>query len=969
MVSTRFSVSLFSLFSLTTTLACGDDPPVAPPPVNNQVTLSTLSVAPATSMLRKDESITLRATGTYSDGTTKSETSAVWTSSDEAIAVVSSSGVVTALSVGTVELTATIGAVSGNAQLAVISSALIGLDATPDGATLAPGATATFTVLGSFDDDTTADVTGVLAWSSSNEAVATVAAGVVTAAASGEATITARDAASDLSISLAITVRIPPPAEIIVAPSSSTLPIGRSVQLSATAVLAGGEHVDVSGEVSFVSSAPAVVSVDASGNAVALTQGFASITARHDSGVSGVASIRATQAELASIRVTPEVAEANIGARITFEAIGTYTDGVERNVSGVVTWSSSTRSVVSIDDAGLAIALALGNATITARDSTSNISSTDTNQSATFRVVPPSLTHVLVLPSAISIAAGLSTSLEAFGVYSDNSGQDLTNTVIWSSSDETIATVDPSGTVTGLSVGTVTITATDPTSGTSSGATSSAVTVDPAILVSISVSPPTAAMVVGSAQQFTANGLYSDGATVPLTSGIVWRSSTAALSISPAGLGTAVSLGTVDVSVTHTASGISSDASNQSAQVFIADAALVSISITPPASTVPPGADVAFRAIGLYNNNSTVDLTTIVTWTTSDPAVATISNVQATRGIAGVLSPGVAEIVALDAFTGISSSDSNGSATLTAQTNVSLVSVNVSSSLPQLDVGDTQQFLATGTFSDATTHPMTHSVSWSSSNNAIAAVSNTEGSRGVVRGIAEGVVDISAEHVPTSISSNTFSLTVDQSIEIADVVHYELEEGSGTTVTNLAPGQPNGTINGTATWLSPGAGVGDSNFRLRMAGTGTTNVNSNLPATTFTNLTIEFWWRWVSGAGLAYAWNSASSFRAFTNGVAGTGFMVRVTPGGTDITHNVNMQNGQWHHIAYVLDATALQGRLYVNGVLAGSTVYSGSIPLSSFFLLGQNSSSGAEVDYDRFRIWSTPLTPAQIGEIMTGNR
>ncbi|MEQ1506461.1 MAG: Ig-like domain-containing protein [Myxococcota bacterium] len=56
---------------------------------------------------------------------------------------------------------------------------------------IAPGATATATATATYDDGTTADVTADADWTSSDDAVATVATGVVTGVAAGAATITA----------------------------------------------------------------------------------------------------------------------------------------------------------------------------------------------------------------------------------------------------------------------------------------------------------------------------------------------------------------------------------------------------------------------------------------------------------------------------------------------------------------------------------------------------------------------------------------------------------------------------------------------------------------------------------------------------------------------------------------------------------------------------------------------------------
>lgn len=957
------SLRSLPLLSFAVLLACGDDPAVVPPIKDPEVVLSSITVTPASSMIERGASAPLRATGTYSDGMIKNLSDVTWSSSDAAIASVSSGGVVTAVASGTAQITATSAGKSGSAEVTVLSARVVSLAVSSPSSAVPPGDIFRLTATATLDDDTTLDVTSAVDWESSDIAVAMVSSGAVTAIAEGQAQILVRDPLTEIeSPAVTVTVRITPPSEVLVSPSSESLPLGRVVQLSARAVFASGE-VDVTGSVLWSSTAPEVAAVDAAGLVTSLSQGFASITAVHSSGVSGVASIRVNPAALDSIRVDPPVVALNVGERQEFAAFGRYSDGVERDVSGVMEWSSSDTAVATVSEEGRAVALALGTVTIAARDPVTGVSSGDSAASAMFSVVPPSLVQVLVVPDAASVAAGLTKPLQAFGVFDDGTGREITTEVQWVTSDPLVATVDAAGVATGVAVGTVTISATDPSSGISSGASSCALTVEPAVLVSLAVSPGSASMVVGSSQQFTATALFSDGGSADLSATVTWASSGAALSINAAGLATANALGTVSVSAFDAVSGVSSNDSNASAQVFIADAELVSISISPLANSVPAGGEAQFTALGLYNNNSTVDLTTIVAWSSSAPAVGVVSNAQGTRGLATAIAAGSTQISASDPFTGIAAP----AVTLTVPANVTLSSITISAPASEIEPSDTLAFSASGTFSDGSTFPMTNAVSWSSTNPAVASISNTEGSRGVARGLVEGTVSISAVHVASGVTSNTLPLEVDQSIRIAEVLHYELEEGSGTVINSLSPGGIAGTLNGTATWLPIGPAPGTSAFALRMASGGTCNVNPNLGSPTYTNLTIEFWWRFGSGTGLAYMWNSNSTFRAFTNGVAGTSIWVRNTPGGVDVAYSVNVQNGSWHHIAYVLDATALQGRLYVNGALVGSTSYAGSILLSNLFVLGQGGSSGAEVTYDRYRIFSTALTAAEIQQAIAG--
>lgn len=75
--------------------------------------------------------------------------------------------------------------------------------------------------------------------------------------------------------------------------------------------------------------------------------------------------------------------------------------------------------------------------------------------------------------------------------------------------------------------------------------------------------------------------------------------------------------------------------------------ALLSIAVTPAAFSTSPGASVPMTAIGSYSNNTTKDLTSQVTWSSSLQSVATISNVSQSNGVASAVGVGSTTIGAM----------------------------------------------------------------------------------------------------------------------------------------------------------------------------------------------------------------------------------------------------------------------------------------------------------------------------------
>lgn len=172
---------------------------------------------------------------------------------------------------------------------------------------------------------------------------------------------------------------------------------------------------------------------------------------------------------------------------------------------------------------------------------------------------------------------------------------------------------------------------------------------------------------------------------------------------------------------------------------------------------------------------------------------------------------------------------------------------------------------------------------------------------------------------------------------------------------------PDGTVvSPTFTWLDGASPLTEGDASLRLTDRG--GVEPNFRPSTDGDLAIGFDWRHAGGDALAYAFNDRDSisdgFRAFTNGIADTGFVFRNEFGGRDIGYGGNLQDGAWHRIRVVLDADDNQFRAYVDGRLVGATFYDGTGWTASDRLrvMGRRSGSSTQVDYDRYVV--VPAAP-----------
>ena len=345
---------------------------------------------------------------------------------------------------------------------------------------------------------------------------------------------------------------------------------------------------------------------------------FTSVTASEVHSSTGSQSPAPTQ--LTGIAIGPPDARITVGSTLQFAATALYSDGTKQVVSSGVAWSSSNPAVASISTAagslGLATALGTGSTKITAILGNLSASTTLTTTAAT-------LVSIGVTPAYPSIASGTATAFKATGVYSDNSTRDLTTSVTWTSSATTVASVDNSpggnGLATGRSVGATQITAS--LQGVSG---STVLTVTAATVISISVTPVNPTLAKGIRQPLTATAVYSDESVQDVTTQANWISSNP--SVASVGNGTAnggqtTALSTGSATITAMLAGVSA-----STTVTVTAAQLVSIGIVPAKQNIAKGLSSSLTATGIYTDSSTQNLTTSVTWTSSDPTVASISN-------------------------------------------------------------------------------------------------------------------------------------------------------------------------------------------------------------------------------------------------------------------------------------------------------------------------------------------------------
>ena len=386
------------------------------------VDIESLSLDKTNLSLSIGETAQLTATVKPDNATDKNVS---WTSSDESIAKVDN-GKVTAVKSGKATITAKCGGKIAECAVTVtVPTGSVTLDKTT--LSLAVGETAQLTATVKPDDATDKNVT----WTSSDESVAKVVNGKVTAVKSGKATITAKCGGKTAECAVIVTV---PTGSVTLDKTSLSLAVGETVQLTAT--VKPDDATDKN--VTWTSSDESVAKV-VNGKVTAVKSGKATITAKCGGKTAECAvTVTVPVTSLTLDRTTLSLA---VGETAQLTATVKPDDATDKNVS----WTSSDEFVAKVDN-GKVTAVKSGKATITAKccDKTAGCAVTVT--------VPVS--SVILDKTTLSLSVGETATLTAT-VKPDNATD---KNVIWSSSNESVVKVD-NGKVSSLMMGQATITA------------------------------------------------------------------------------------------------------------------------------------------------------------------------------------------------------------------------------------------------------------------------------------------------------------------------------------------------------------------------------------------------------------------------------------------------------------------------------------------------------------------------------
>ncbi len=286
-----------------------------------------------------------------------------------------------------------------------------------------------------------------LTYSSSNKKAATVDEnGVVTAIAKGKTTITASGlSAEGKKLKASVTVLVNRPVtQISLNNTEKQLFVGKRTTLRATVSPSSASNKSVT----YASSNEGVATVDKRGSVKAIAPGTCVITALSASNPEIIATCQITVIQPVA-KMTLDAGSATLYVGQTLPLMVGYAP--ENASIKAATFKSSSQKYATVDASGIVTGVARGKVTITATAADGS----GTKVSKSVNVLQQPLEVVLKTPPT-QLSVGTSKKITAVISPSNTSDKSL----LWTSSNESIATVSKSGTVTPLYPGQVTITAT-----------------------------------------------------------------------------------------------------------------------------------------------------------------------------------------------------------------------------------------------------------------------------------------------------------------------------------------------------------------------------------------------------------------------------------------------------------------------------------------------------------------------------
>lgn len=660
-------------------------------------TSTQVEVGAVSKLVASDDNVFLQISGTKQlvltavagDGSSSDITSsAVWTTSDKSIAMVSK-GLITGYSVGTATLTGTYKGAAATVTVDVGTARHLALSETS--LNLAVDAAKVLVLKATFADGTVTDVTSKATWSSSDEAVAYVDKGSITTYAEGNVTITAVYGGKTVTATAAVGKSN----KLSVDNDSLNLRLNGTHQLVLTALDASGTPSTVTDSAVWT-TADENIAIVTKGLVTGYKSGKTTITVVYG----GKTLTIAVSVETAA-RLNLTVSKLNLGKDQSkaVTAMASYEDGTSQDVTEDAVWTTDNADVADVSK-GTITAYATGSAVITASYG---------GKTATVKITAGTPDKLALQAKTIELKEDETYQAEATGSYSDGSDKTITSDVEWSSSDEKIAEVKD-GLITGLSVGTAVITA-------KIGTEKAAITVNVGLVDELAANVSLITMSAGDKEQITLTATDSAGVESDVTADADWSSAKTTIATVKKGLVTGVLKGKTAITASY--GGQKVTVNIEVDQITVIEASVTNLAMK--------SGDTAKIAVSItYSDGKTKDVTDKAEWKSGSYKIVTV-----TGGSVKAVAYGKSYVTA-----------KYGGKTVKVPVTVDVLKyLEVSQMNLTLSAGQSVQLTATATFEDGSESDVSKTAVWTSTKELVAT-----GKNGLIKANSKGTASISVKY-------------------------------------------------------------------------------------------------------------------------------------------------------------------------------------------------------------------------------
>ncbi|WP_165452207.1 Ig-like domain-containing protein [Paenibacillus thalictri] len=432
----------------------------------------------------------ITVSGATDDVTIKTD----WTSGTPSIASVYA-GVITAKAEGTATITATYAGktvvVNVNVEKKVRT-----LTKNKTSSSLRVGASDQISLVATYTDGTTANVTDKANWSTTNDSIASVNDGLITGVSSGSATINATYGSQNVSISVAVdSVR-----RLDLDQTDLIMKVGGTKQMKLMALFDNGDYEDMAEKAEWSSNKGSVADAF-KGLITAYGTGQATITGKYGN-KSVTVVVNVDVAKRLDMDKSDLFLKVNGTEQVKVTAV--YADGSSEDVTSKATWTSDNEDVASVEKGNIT-GYSSGQTTINASYG---------GKTTTVSVDVETARKLEMKVSSVQLNTGDSYSAELTATYADGTTENVTDRAKWTSDKESVAYATK-GTIKAISAGEAIVTA-------QFGSVTAKLVVDVDVARSLTVNKKTVSLRTGGTEQLTVTALRADSSKVDVTDQVEW---------------------------------------------------------------------------------------------------------------------------------------------------------------------------------------------------------------------------------------------------------------------------------------------------------------------------------------------------------------------------------------------------------------------------------------------------------------